>query len=147
LKPDGSWFRPRQLVANRFPEAFAAARRAGFTSMEIKNMRALIAGLALCLVSAPALAASPKIEAAIKVYKAVGANPAKLRTYCEMSKIIERLGDKDDAAAEAQIDRLMDQLGADFQTAWEAGDGVDENSADGRALYAALDELDDKCPR
>jgi hypothetical protein len=110
-------------------------------------MRVLIASLALCLIAGPALGASPKIEAAIKVYKAVGANPGKLRTYCEMSKLIERLGDKDDAAAEAQIDRLMGQLGADFEAAWEAGDGVDENSADGKALYAALDELDDKCPR
>jgi hypothetical protein len=115
--------------------------------MERIRMRILIGGLALCLITVPALGASPKIEAAIKVYKAVGADPGKLRTYCEMSKIIERMGDKEDAAAEAQVDRLMSQLGADFQTAWEAGDGVDENSADGRALYAALDELDDKCPR
>jgi len=110
-------------------------------------MRVFIAVLALCLFASSALGASPKIEAAIKVYKAVGANPGKLRTYCEMSKLIERMGDKDDAATEAQIDRLMGQLGADFQTAWEAGDEVDENSADGKALYAALDELDDKCPR
>jgi hypothetical protein len=110
-------------------------------------MRVLIAGLALCLVTVPALAASPKIEAAIKVYKGVGADPGKLRTYCEMSKLIERMGDKEDAVTEAQIDRLMSQLGADFQAAWEAGDGLDENSPDGRALYAALDELDDKCPR
>jgi hypothetical protein len=110
-------------------------------------MRVLIAGLALCLVAAPALGASPKIEAAIKVYKAVGANPGKLRTYCEMAKLIEQMGDKQDAAAEAQIDRLMGQLGTDFQAAWEAGDGLDENSPDGRALYAAMDELEDKCPR
>jgi CMP-N-acetylneuraminic acid synthetase len=111
------------------------------------NMRSLTAGLALCLVAAPALAASPKIESAIRVYKAVAANPQKLRTFCEMSKVIEKMGDKEDAALEAQIDRLMGQLGQDFQTAWEAGDGVDENSPDGKALYAAIDELEDKCPR
>jgi len=110
-------------------------------------MRALTAGLALCLVAAPALAASPKIESAIRVYKAVAANPQKLRTFCEMSKAIEKMGDKEDAALEAQIDRLISQLGQDFQTAWEAGDGVDENSPDGKALYAAIDELEDKCPR
>jgi hypothetical protein len=110
-------------------------------------MRALTAALALGLVAAPALAASPKIESAIRVYKAVGSNPQKLRTFCEMSKVIERMGDKEDAALEAQIDRLMGQLGPDFQTAWEAGDGVDENSPDGRALYAAIDELEEKCPR
>ena len=110
-------------------------------------MRALTASLALCLVAAPALAASPKIESAIKVYKAVGSNPQKLRTFCEMSKVIEKMGDKEDAALEAQINRLVGQLGPDFQTAWEASDGVDENTPDGKALYAAIDELEDKCPR
>src|SRR5262245_62864299 len=60
------------------------------------NMRALTAGLALCLVAAPALAASPKVESAIRVYKAVAANPQKLRTFCEMSKAIEKMGDKED---------------------------------------------------
>jgi hypothetical protein len=110
-------------------------------------MRALIASLALGLIVAPALAASPKVEAAIKTYKAVGANPAKLKSFCDMTRIMQQIGDKEDAAAEAQIDRLMDQLGADFQTAWEAGDGVDENSPDGKALNAAMDELEDKCPR
>jgi hypothetical protein len=110
-------------------------------------MRTLIAGLALCLVAAPALAASPKVESAIKVYQAVGANPAKLKTFCEMTKLMEQMGEKQDAAKEAQIDRLAGQLGPDFQAAWEAGDGLDENSPDGKALYAALDALEEKCPR
>jgi hypothetical protein len=110
-------------------------------------MRAIIAGLALCLATAPAFAASPKVESAIKVYKAVGANPAKLKMFCDIAKLMEQMGDKQDAAMEAQIDRLVGQLGPEFQTAWEAGDGIDENSPDGKALYAALDELEEKCPR
>jgi hypothetical protein len=126
--------------------AFALGRRDDPHQQE-KNMRALTAGLALCLVATPAFAASPKVESAIKVYRAVAANPQKLRTYCEMSKVMEQMGDKEDAAAEARIDRLMEQLGPDFQTAWEAGDGVDENSPDGKALYAAIDALEEKCPR
>ena len=110
-------------------------------------MRALVAGLALCVIAAPALAASPKVESAIKVYKALAANPAKLKTFCDMSKLMEEMGDKQDAAKEAQIDRLAGQLGPDFQAAQESGDGVDENSPDGKALFAALDDLEGKCQR
>ena len=57
-------------------------------------MRALVAVLALGLLAAPAFAANPKVEAAIKTFKAIGANPAKLRTYCAMAKVIERMGEK-----------------------------------------------------
>jgi hypothetical protein len=110
-------------------------------------MRALIAGLALCLIIASALAASPEIEAAIKVYKAVGADPAKLKTFCEISNIMEEMEDKQDAATQAQINRLARQLGPDFRMALEASKGVDENSADGKVLYAAIDELEEKCPQ
>jgi hypothetical protein len=39
----------------------------------------------------------------------------------------------------------MKDLGADFETAWNASDGIDENSADGKALNAALDDLMGKC--
>jgi hypothetical protein len=139
------------VSSDRFPHRVAQTLAVGPCDAphqwENKKMRALTAGLALCLVTAPALAASPKVESAIKVYKAVAANPAKLKAFCDMSKVIKKLGDKEDAAAEAQIDRYMGQLGADFQTAWEAGDGVDENSPDGKALYAAIDDLEGKCPR
>ena len=109
-------------------------------------MRALIAVLALGLATAPALAASPKIEAAVKTFKAVAANPAKLRTYCAMAKVMERMGEKEDKAAEAEIDRYLQQLGPDFQTAWDAAEGVDENSPDGKVYFAAMDELEEKCP-
>jgi hypothetical protein len=110
-------------------------------------MRAVIAGIALCLITAPALAASPKVEAAVKVFRAVGADAAKARTFCAMSKVMEQMGEKEDKAAEAQVDRFMDQLGSDFKTAWEAADGLDENSADGKVYFAALDDLEGKCAR
>lgn len=110
-------------------------------------MRAVIAALALGLVAAPAFAANPKIEAAVKTFKAVAANPAQLRTYCALSKVIERMGEKEDKAAEAELDRYLQQLGPEFQTAWDAAEGVDENSPDGKLYYAAMDELEDKCPK
>lgn len=107
--------------------------------------RALVVCAALCLAAQPALAASPKIDSAVKTFKAVAADPGKLRTFCEMSKVMDAMGDKDDPAGEAKIDGFMKQLGKDFEQAWGAGEGVDENSADGKALNAALDELSGKC--
>jgi hypothetical protein len=58
---------------------------------------------------------------------------------------MDKAGDNPDAAADAKIDGYMKQLGADFGTAWNAGEGVDEKSADGKKLDAALDELGSKC--
>jgi hypothetical protein len=109
-------------------------------------MRALAAALALALIATPALAASPQVEAAIKVLQAIAADPAKLKTFCEMMKIEEKMGDKGEPTLEAQIDKLLDQLGADFKIAWAAVDAIDENSPDGKVLAAALDQLEDKCP-
>lgn len=108
---------------------------------------AVIAGAALCLgVATAAYAATPKIEAAIKTIKATGGDPAKVKAFCEMSKLMETTGEKENPAAEAKIDGYMKQLGPDFETAWNAGDGLDENSADGKVLFAAMDELQGKCP-
>jgi hypothetical protein len=101
--------------------------------------------LAVCLAAHGALAASPKIEAAVKTFKGVTADPAKLKTFCEMTKAMDALGDKDDAAAEAQITSMMKQLGPDFEVAWNAADDLDENSEDGKAYGAAIDELAGKC--
>jgi hypothetical protein len=39
----------------------------------------------------------------------------------------------------------MKELGADFETAYEAGADLDPESADGKSYDAALDKLDDKC--
>lgn len=108
--------------------------------------RAVIASVILCLGFAPALAAAPKVEAAVKTFKAVAGDAAKLKTYCEMSKTMEAMGEKEDAAAEAKIAGYMKQLGADFEAAWNIGDEVKEDSPDGKALNDALDDLQNKCP-
>jgi hypothetical protein len=106
--------------------------------------RLVVAAVAVCL-AAPAFAAAPKVEAAIKTFKAVAGDPNKLKTFCAMSKVMDSMGEKADAAKEKEIDGYMKQLGADFEAAWTAGDGIDENSADGKALNAALDDLSGKC--
>jgi hypothetical protein len=107
--------------------------------------RVVFAAVAVCLAAAPAFAAAPKIEAAVKTFKAVSADPGKLKVFCDMSKAMDAAGDKPSPAADAKINGLMKQLGADFETAWSAADGLDENSADGKVYNTALDDLAGKC--
>jgi hypothetical protein len=110
-----------------------------------KMKRVVFAAVAVCLAAAPTFAASPKIDAAVKTFKAVSADPAKLKTFCDMSKVMDAMGEKQDAAAEAKIQAFMKQLGADFETAWNAAEGLNESSADGKAYNSAVDDLSGKC--
>ncbi len=107
--------------------------------------RPLIVSTALCLTALAALAADGKVDSAVTTFKSVESDAGKLKIFCEMSSAMDKAGDNPDAAADAKIDGCMKQLGPDFATAWNAGDGVEENSADGKKLNAALDELGNKC--
>ena len=109
-------------------------------------MRALPVVTMLLLVATPTLSASPKVEDAIKVLQAVGTDANKLKAFCELMDVDDKLGDKQDPVLEAQMDKLLDQLGADFKVAWDVIEDTDERSPDGRALSTALDQLEDKCP-
>jgi len=108
-------------------------------------MKRLLATCLTLALSAPVLAASPKIDAAVTTFKSVGADAGKLKIFCEMKKTMDAAGDKADAATDEKVDGYVKQLGADFQKAWNTGDDLDENSPDAKALYAALDELGAKC--
>lgn len=107
--------------------------------------RTIFTILAASLIASPALAADPKVDSAIKTFKSVSSDNAKLKTFCEMSKVMAQAGEKEDKAADAKIDGLMKQLGADFEKAWAAGDGLAETSADGKAFNTAVDDLMKKC--
>ena len=107
--------------------------------------RVLIAYVAFCLCASCALAADPRIDSAIQEFKAVASNPARLKTYCAMSNAVDTAEEKDNTVAKAAIDRHMKELGAEFEKAWQVGDDVDENSPDGKALGAAVDELTGQC--
>ena len=112
-------------------------------------MKKILAALALCgLFVPPALAASANVESAIKTFEAVGNDPAKLKTYCEMSKLMSTGDDEDESKAEEldkQMQGYMKELGEDFEAAFEAGADLDPDSEDGKAYDAALDGLDGKC--
>lgn len=108
-------------------------------------MRALSAAMML-ITAMPTLAASPKVEGAVKVFQALTGDADKLKIFCELMDIDEKLLNKHDPVLEAQMHGLLDALGADFKVAWDVVEATNERSADGRALSAALDELEDKCP-
>ena len=107
--------------------------------------RLVIAAFVAALTAQGASAASPKVEAAITTFKQVAADPGKVKVFCDMVQAMDAMGDKDDADAEAKISDMMKQLGPDFEAAWNAADDLDENSADGEAYSAAMDQLTTKC--
>jgi hypothetical protein len=109
-------------------------------------MRALLAAAALCLITEPALAASPKVEAAAEVFKAVAADAGKLKSFCELVELMDKQNNEEDKALQARIEGYFKQLGDDFATAWDAGGDLDEDSADGKAYGAAFDALVENCP-
>jgi hypothetical protein len=112
-------------------------------------MKKVLAAIAMCgLLAAPAVAVSDNVAAAVKTIEQVGNDPAKLKTYCEMSKLMSTGDDEDESKAEAldkQMQGYMKELGTDFEAAFEAGADLDPDSEDGKAYDAALDGLDGKC--
>ena len=111
-------------------------------------MRALAVPIALSLMTiTAALAASAQIEAAVKVIQTVGTDASRLQIFCELMRIDEQNAGKADPVLEARMDKLLDQLGADFKAAWDTAETIDEGSEDGKVLNAALDRLEDRCPR
>jgi len=70
-------------------------------------MRIVVTVAAVCLGAAGAMAASPKIEAAIKTFRAVAADPARLKLFCAMNAALDDAAEKKDRAAAAKIPQLM----------------------------------------
>ncbi len=58
---------------------------------------------------------------------------------------MEAVAGKKDKSAAGKIEALMKQLGPDFETAYNAGEGVDDKSADGKAFVAGIEALASKC--
>ena len=107
--------------------------------------RRIIPLCALTLLALPAHAASPQVEGAVQVFRSVANDPAKLATVCQLAKVMDEAGDHLDAATEVQIQTIVKQVGPEFETAWNLGDDLDEDSPDAAAYNAALEELSSKC--
>lgn len=108
---------------------------------------AAFAAIAL-LASASAHAASPEVEAAIKAVAKIEADPATFQSYCKLSKEMAAAEEEDSPKAEElgkQLEELMKTIGPDVAAAWELVDELDPESADGKALLAAYEALEEKC--
>jgi hypothetical protein len=108
--------------------------------------RFLVTCIAVTLGACPCIAAGPKIDEVIKTFNAVSADTAKLKIFCDMTKAMDAMGDKQDSADEAKIQGYVKRLGTEFETAWNAISDVDAETPDGRAITAALDDVAGKCP-
>ncbi len=111
-------------------------------------MKKILAALVLCGAFGTSAFAAPNVDSAVKTFQAVAGDPAKLKIYCEMSKVMssaESAEDSKNDALDKQMDGYMKQLGTEFETAFEAGADLDPESADGKSYDAALDALDEKC--
>lgn len=102
-------------------------------------------------MSGMAQAAAPKIEEAAKAFSGIETNPAKLKDFCDMFKIMTAAeAEQDEKKAqgmEAEIDAKMKVLGDEFTNAWDLQAEIDAESDDGKAYYAAADKLMGKCPK
>ncbi len=85
-----------------------------------------------CLISTAAIAVDAKVQSAIDSISAVAGDPAKLKTYCEMSDVLDAAGDNANGAADTKVDTYLKQLGPDFEAAWDVVDNLDDNSPDGK---------------
>jgi hypothetical protein len=49
----------------------------------------------------------------------MAADANKLKTFCELMDLDEKLGDTESPVLETQMDKLLDRLGEDFELAWD----------------------------
>jgi hypothetical protein len=106
-------------------------------------MRALVAVIALSLMAFGAFAASAPVQAALKAFQNLGADATRMKTFCELTETEEE--NAETPSGKAKINRLLDELGPDFKSAWKTAEDIDPASDDGKVLFAALDRLFDKC--
>jgi hypothetical protein len=119
----------------------------------LKRILLTCAAAAVALGTSAVLAASPQVDAAIKVIQAAGADAAKMEAFCDLIDLLDDAEDKASPAAadkqdpdlEKREDIFLTQLGSNFEAAWDVGGDLDEKSADGKAYNAAVDALAEKC--
>jgi hypothetical protein len=97
----------------------------------------------------PATAATPPVEAAIRTLEKIPADTAKFETYCNLLGQMENMPDDDAAkyeALESQLDAVIDSYGTDVSEAWDTVSEIDPETEDGKAVAAAFDAMEGKCP-
>ena len=97
-----------------------------------------------CLISTAALAVDAKVQSAITVISAAASDPAKLKTYCEMSDVLDAAGDKEDNAAKEAKGKHMKKQGKAMVKSGEAkGDAAEEMEKSGNKVEKAGAKADE----
>jgi hypothetical protein len=107
--------------------------------------RILITFIAVSLGACSCFAAAPNTEEMVRIFNAVGTDAGRLKIFCEMTKVMDAMAEKQDGADEAKIQGYVKQLGAEFEAAWNATSEIDVDTPDGKAISAALDDVSGKC--
>ena len=103
----------------------------------------------LSIAPAPAAAATPEVEAAIKIIEKIPADTAKFATYCDILGQMANLPDDDAAKYESfqgQLEAVIDSYGKEVSDAWDTLSEIDAESADGKAVSTAFEAMEGKCP-
>jgi len=117
------------------------------------SSRLFAAALAGCLAVAasPAFALDAKIESAMKTFTGIAGDPAKLKTYCDMTALMASSENQTDTSkandVDAKVDAFMKALGPDFSAAMDLEDSLQADSPELKAYSDAVDALDAKCPK
>jgi len=99
-------------------------------------------------------APKPTVAAAQKVVKAIGADKAKLKVYCDLGSLSEQMDaaeeKKDTKTVEAlanKMDAMAQQLGPEYIALVEGMQDLPENDKTVEAIAETLSELDDMCAK
>ena len=112
-------------------------------------MRVLAAAIALVFIATPASAASPQVEAAVKLLQGVGKDPQRLARFCKLMDVVEGIQDRIDkleAQATASLEKALGENFKAYREALQKADDAADELPDRKALNAAMDELTGKCP-
>ena len=114
--------------------------------------------VAICVVVAlPSLAlaenpAKLTKDDVVKVVRLISTNKAKLKTYCDMTKIGEQMSklDQEKDAKKLQdlgkqLHALAQKLGPEYAKLMERMQDIDPDSAEGKELIAPFEPLDEQC--
>lgn len=101
------------------------------------------------LAPATAIAASPVVETAIKALGLIPADATKFESYCKVLGEMSSVPDGDEAkydALEDQLEQIIESYGPELTKAWDVIEDIDPDTDDGKAISAAFDAIDAKCP-
>jgi hypothetical protein len=93
----------------------------------------------------------PTVAQVKVVLDKISADPAKVKTYCDLNKVNQAMSTVDEKDEKKmttlgeQADKLMAQLGPEYGKIMDGLDSVDENSAEGKQYAALFTGLDAKC--